>query len=307
MAETLLPTQNQGGLFTDPIKEASTQFWKEAGELMYDGPPPSDGMVHHYTSLEAALSIIEDQKIWSSSIAYLNDAHEMICAMNVLNYLLKYKSRTFENVNATLLLNRLEDQLKSIAIQATFVVSLCDDGDLLGQWRGYGAGVSIAFDSEKLNTTFNSSKLHKVTYSPNDQSEILDALIISFSTWLDEQKHEPDYNTIEEETINMLRGYFENIAAKMKNVAFETENEWRIITRRNTYGLSEYPEVHFRMIKHGIVPYLILEPIEGLLPITRVTVAPNAPPTTEFALDALLGKKGYVNVKISRSSIPFRD
>ncbi len=307
MAETPLTDPTLGDLFEREISPASGQFWDESGELMADRPLPTDGLVHHYTSIEVAILIVEGQELWPSNIAYLNDSTELVCARNVLKYLLSSQSRTRDNQNAAELLKKLDEKIGTEFVHSTFVLSFCDNGDLLGQWRGYGGGVSIAFDGLEIGSIFEETNLVKVIYSAFQQIQILDSLIMSFSTYLDGQKQKEGYNVLETETISFLRLYFENIAAKMKNEAFAEESEWRILTTRRGVDISQHPEVHFRTKNKGALPYLKIQPKDGLLPIKGITLSPNAHSSAESIFNALLYKKGYRGYFIKKSVIPFRD
>ena len=233
-------------LFESELMSATSQFWEETGALMADRPFPDNGLVHHYTSIDAAISIIENQELFSSNIAYLNDSNELICAKNVLSHLPGLETRTKHIPDSTEFIKSLIEKIENEYIYASFVASFCDNGDLLGQWRGYGGGVSIAFDGQELDTKFESTSLVKIKYEFGEQQTILDNLIVSALSWLDEHSENADYAYIKSRLTSYIRVAFEHIASKMKNIAFAEENEWRLVTRRSgNLDLIENPEVFF--------------------------------------------------------------
>lgn len=281
-------------------------FWSDARAAMADFPLPADGCVAHYTSLESAISIIENQALWASNIAFMNDAQEVQCAHNVLSYLQTVPSRIKDEPGAKELVDQLRASFNTYNPAPTHVVSFCDDDDTLGQWRGYGGGVSISFDANALNTCFGGALLAKVVYSPQEQMHILDSLITSVNRFLMHRVGQDNFDELSAEAFSTLRIYFENIAAKMKNVAFEGEREWRVVFRKFT-AMTERPEVKFRTRGKNIVPYVELRPQDGLLPIRGITLAPSSSAQVAWALSALLLKKGYANCQVRHSVIPFRD
>jgi hypothetical protein len=58
-------------LFSQVAAQSMRQFWVEAGQAMADYPRPISGKIYHYTDISAAMSIIENQVLWSSNIAFL--------------------------------------------------------------------------------------------------------------------------------------------------------------------------------------------------------------------------------------------
>ncbi len=208
------------------------------------------------------------------------------------------------NELATQLLSKIENEF----VHSSFVTSFCDDGDLLGQWRGYGGGVSIAFDAKALNAACGAqTTLVKVMYEPEGQVEILDSMIISGSSWLSAKKGEKDFEFFKDEILKRLQVYFENISAQMKNASFRDEREWRLLTTRPLGDLNAPPEVHFRAREKAISPYVELNPVNGKLPIRGIILSPNCHSTASACFEAMLAKHGYEDAFVNFSEIPYRD
>jgi hypothetical protein len=159
MNDTSTTSELTADLF-DPLTGAMDAFWEESREELLGNPFPGEGLVHHYTTVEAAISIIKSQSLWSTNIAFLNDFNERICASNVLRRMIHEveKCRIFADKEANELATQLLSKIENEFVHSSFVTSFCDDGDLLGQWRGYGGGVSIAFDAKALNASFRDER-----------------------------------------------------------------------------------------------------------------------------------------------------
>ncbi|PYQ26981.1 MAG: hypothetical protein DMF56_21765 [Acidobacteria bacterium] len=108
----------------------------------YRDVPPVPPIVYHYTSLAAALKIIETGKLWGSNLRYSNDPSEAEYGKHLLDDVL--------NQDRHLSLQGLR---KGIAELDTYAVSLSADGDLLPQWRAYcrnGRGVAVGVEFDTL-------------------------------------------------------------------------------------------------------------------------------------------------------------
>ena len=115
-----------------------------------------------------------------------------------------------------------------------FVVSFCMEGDLLSQWRGYGmpgSAYSIGFKTLKLVENRKSlvSHLHCCQYYDKESYyKIIDDLI--------SEVFEKSLNTIEH--ANHFIVEFLNLAISMKFQCFQSENEWRLVSRPITFDDS---------------------------------------------------------------------
>jgi Protein of unknown function (DUF2971) len=112
-----------------------------------------------------------------------------------------------------------------------YVVSFCDMGDLLSQWREYGdrgAGFSIAFDFEKLSVLFgDGTSVLKITYDPAVQREILSATIEQY--WSVLLRWEKKCRGIAERCPIELASLLLTEFAAFKNPGFKEEQEWRVV------------------------------------------------------------------------------
>ena len=158
-------------------------------------------LLYHYCSIEAFTSIMKSKSIMLSDITKSNDSTELIS-------LLIEMKKQYVNDSDKASLDEIIDGIKTVAICWAFCLS--EEGNLLSQWRGYGAdgaGFSIGFDENTMNKyfpcksnsfeidlikmdyTFDFSQLHNM--GPNESK--LFALCKSFeiknSAFAEEQEH----------------------------------------------------------------------------------------------------------------------
>jgi hypothetical protein len=100
-------------------------------------------VLYHYTSAQGLLGIIQTREIWATNVLYLNDSSELSDAAEFLTSELgSTPSRAWDDDGLASM--TLSSYSKDASVDH-FVVSFCEDGNLLSQWRGYGAsGTSYA-------------------------------------------------------------------------------------------------------------------------------------------------------------------
>jgi hypothetical protein len=108
------------------------------------------GLLYHYTDLAGLTGIIESRKLWATHIRCLNDESEFRYGRQLLGSNVESIRAEFQDTYAVKV---VFDSAVALAVAPTsldtFVASLCEDGDNLGQWRGYG-GFAIGFRRESL-------------------------------------------------------------------------------------------------------------------------------------------------------------
>jgi hypothetical protein len=130
--------------------------------LSYFFEQPIHNTFYHYTTTNAALSIIKDKKIWATALPGLNDRNE-------INYF-KTLYRSLYSNNSQL------SEIKEIK-QAyyNYAISMSEIEDSLTQWRLYGndgRGVCLAFQFTKPNINGYNQKFGKVNYGSNSVNQI---------------------------------------------------------------------------------------------------------------------------------------
>jgi hypothetical protein len=303
-------TDNNGSSedFSQMASEMTSRFWESSAPLMTPKPSDFDNfIIFHYTNLSAAINIIENQEIWATNIGFLNDEHELVCAQNVFINTVRDKDYREKNEFYLPFCDELEEKIRNELTHQSYVVSFCEHGDSLGQWRGYGSGVSIGFNAKEMMSFCEEIRLVKVLYDPTIQSQITKNLISSFCEYLILNKKSLNYDERRKEAVRLANNYHNFTASQMKNASFQEEMEWRIV-RNRPFGLnpSENPEVLFREKNGFIAPYIKMKPKSGRLPIKGIFMSPNSHPTLKYSLEELLRKNGYTEAPVLKSKIPFK-
>jgi hypothetical protein len=299
----------------------------------YTQPPPPP--LYHYTNAAGLVGILDSGSLWASAIGHSNDPREIACAFDVARPILTELAAQpeFQKRNQHLLMSVLEQFFENPErpTQDGFAVSFCAKPDLLSQWRAYGdeGGFSLeiyplarAFvpgpDSEAMNLVLLRSAVgsriivQKINYDPNEQQAEFRQRLIATSRLLDEVTEElPDADATAVVATLLTTSLIEWVYS-VKDVAFTEEQEWRLICLPdidhfyggNTY--KHYGAVKTRVRNGVIVPYVVLEPIEGLLPIKSVTCGPALHPNlTKKAVALALESKKYGS-DVHQSRVPLR-
>lgn len=194
-------------------------------------PPPR--ILWHYTGTAGLEGIVSSGKFWASHVRYLNDASEFDYGRALIEEVLNQQGEK----NPALAEMMRRDAGFGNPIEhgpEPFVVCFCEDGDLLSQWRGYGAGGgahSLGLRTEAVVPLLprQHTELRQVVYDRSTQLDLVNATV---SAWL--EAIEPDLvensnPPIPLEAIFALRVALLEHHLCFKNPAFAEEKEWRLI------------------------------------------------------------------------------
>lgn len=294
---------------------------------------PYRGTIYHYTSADGISGIIDNHEIWMSNTAFMNDTTELKMLQNAGAI---FKDSDFANDTVRHEWRELERRRFNGNRQTDYyMASFSRKKDLLEQWRAYG-NFCIGFDARKLAVR-KRVFLYGCLYTENDIRRW-----VSKKEKIDEWKGLGD----DKEKRNGTYNLFYVASMKYKNKHFKSEREIRLIafSHHNWFNKNS-PEIyedelpiHFR--RHPVygfpVPYVKFfiehenndstkrmketekemkerklreEGIKRrkLLPITEVIVGPMAHQTeAKAACQILLSERGYKNVRVTESDIPYR-
>lgn len=289
--------------------------------------------IYHYTSADGITGIIDKHEIWMSNTAFMNDTTELKMLQNTQAI---FKDSDFTNDAVR---HAWHEMLKRQRFNEDrhidyYMASFSKKKNLLEQWRAYG-NFCIGFDAKQLGIR-RRVFLYSCLYNENDiRKWILKKEKIDKWNGItdDKEKRNAAYNLL----------YVASM--KYKNKHFTSEKEVRLVTTSHhkwSYPNSSkmYEDdlpIHFR--RHPMygfpVPYVKFfiaqdssdntkkvketerqmkerklkeEGIKGrkLLPITEVIVGPMAhQKEAKVACEILLAERGYKNVRVSVSSIPY--
>lgn len=295
---------------------------------------PYRGTIYHYTSAEGITGIIDKHEIWMSNTAFMNDTTELNMLQNA-EVIFKHSDFSIDAVRQEwheLLERRRFNENRQADY---YMASFSRQKDSLEQWRAYG-NFCIGFDARKLAVR-KRVFLYSCLYTENDIRRW-----VLKKEKIDEWKSLGD----DKERRNGAYNLFYAASMKYKNKHFRNEREVRLIaSSHHNWFCKNSPEmfeddlpIHFR--RHPVygfpVPYVkfFIEyeshgnterkketeqemkerklKEEGttprkLLPITEVIVGPMAHQTeAKTACQILLSERGYKNVRVTESSIPYR-
>lgn len=212
-------------------------------------------MYYHYTNIKALYNIILNQKVWFSSLAFMNDETEGFDLHTVLTEVLQLKygsdkcKNTLELIDST-----IETHLR---FQMLFSATTLKDD--ISQWRAYtqlGQGVCIEFENGFIKD--RKAKKVKCLYSFNHKKQAiindktLKANDITINRLLGTQNGIEEYVSSIVETL-----------ARFKNESFKPEQEVRwvislkglidpsanLLYRPHRLGLTTYQEVNVNLDK----------------------------------------------------------
>lgn len=288
--------------------------------------------LYHYTDAKGLLGILTNKSFWATDINFLNDAMELKYASDLINRIFDAKmSANDEGLKEFLEHSKLYLKLHSSSMNA-YVTCFCEKGNLLSQWRAYGAsgaGYSIGVISKSLKgkdregpgAPVIETRLRKIIYTKDVQERLVTETIDRFCDLLLrilEETDEDRKGSVINEFANYLPAELSEYLYCFKSPVFEEEQEWRVI--HTVLNYRPYDEdndtLKFRASGGNVIPYIELEfaaPTQPLVargyPISSVTFGPSLhPDVTERSLYVLLDSTlGIGNgVSISNSDIPLR-
>ncbi|WBP92800.1 DUF2971 domain-containing protein [Mycolicibacterium neoaurum] len=282
---------------------------------------------YHYTDVHGLRGIIDRAELWGTHTAFLNDSQELAYGVEVLAQLVNRRASEMnlftQGENGTRrmhpmvsLWQSMDASIKGLKDQlaydlAPFVSCLSRSRDQLSQWRGYGrgGGYAIRFNSNKLCDSIRQvdSDRRDVVGGPKPVIERVayvkqnfkDHIEIAVAKFLREITVEDiDYEVAHAAFVDTVI----DLASRMKDRAFQEEQETRIICRgRETFhspssNLGLIPRVTLRF-KRSAVREVIVGPSE-YADVRRLSVE-------RYLKEHPSGK--YAHVKVTSSAIPYRD
>jgi hypothetical protein len=246
-------------------------------------------------------------------------------AHSIIQQILEEKAEAEDHLAAKELLFRARHAINpNDGMYQYFVISFCEDEDLLSQWREYsnrGGGYALGFDTriiEELADPSPALTLRRVIYDHDQQrtqiSATIDAVLTELKHLVRPTADVESANRIIPYFVMFLRDHLSEYHFSFKNLAFREEKEWRLILQTN-FGAREtvLRDMQFRASGGIAVPYvpigLMSEPVErgGRLPITKIVFGPTVDSQrAEHSLRDALDKYGYPSASIASSQVPLR-
>ena len=271
----------------DLLKAQTKAMWP----YFLPGAPDIPATLYHYTNAAGLLGILKSKSLWASDLQFLNDRSELVYGHKLI---LDYLSKQPEPIAAALVRNKSRMPQGYARI---YVVSFCEHGDLLSQWRGYSRlqdGYSIALRSSSLKACKNVFPI-KLIYDVQEQEATVANLFGTVRN-LFSQIDLPEEQATE---LIQLADYIMFAAAfRMKDNSIAAENEWRLVA-----GLESGYTEHFRVVDGHFVPYVkIAFDAAGLVEVRQ---GPGSYREANVgALERLLAAELFKNTNVVKSPVP---
>ncbi|WP_172651147.1 DUF2971 domain-containing protein [Rhodococcus opacus] len=282
-------------------------------------------LLYHYTSADALLSILQNQVLWATDTRYLNDTRELRHgSASMINALRRAANQfnpgpkktvtdaqTAQAVTLRFTAKTLADGelFEKNQLGDAYIACFCEDGDQLGQWRGYGAnggGFAIGFQTDALETLAHElqpdgdtryiapvGKPQQVIYNPKEIKQRCKDVVASILAF------GPNADPFGTGGFDAYRICLPHLAF-MKHEAFAHEKEWRVLLINNAKR-----NLKFRSGPIGVIPYIEME--FGHRAVKEVVVGPGPhPQLRKQAVDQLLETAGYKDVRVRLSEVPYR-
>jgi Protein of unknown function (DUF2971) len=283
-------------------------------------------LLYHYTTADGLIGIINSRKMWASNISYLNDSSELSYASGLVRAVLFNKKDHTDSEVLREFIDRAEFTFNEFDwLSDVYITCFCEDGDLLSQWRGYGAmggGYAIGFEAKLLEDCTplreaSTLRLRRAMYDENVQVDFIKTTINETCDLLLRI-----VNAIIPYNVRAIRdviarfcGFLWDALSEFlfcfKHPTFAEEKEWRLAYKTSDYTYVDL--VKFRGSRGSIIPYIELDlslthqTETTRLPINNIIHGPTLNPLlTEKSLRLLLMNKCVPLPEISSSSVPFR-
>jgi hypothetical protein len=266
--------------------------------------------ISHYTTLEGMKGIVESGCLWASNAAFLNDKVELSHALAASKQVIRKLSSDKAFEKWELALKEIFEKLTTSGIPDTYVACFCKSDDNLSQWRGYGGttqGISLTFSRSKLAARLkkDGAEFHQVLYSHYSTAAKLKSALKNEVSDLADLDKIIGGSDEEENNIDLYRRV-SALLPRFKHLGFKDEKEWRFIIQRE---IAER-DLCFRVSNNKIVPYIKVGSggeANSPLPLTSVRIGPGADQElTMQSVRTFLSAKGYTDVDVDASEIPFR-
>jgi len=273
-----------------------------------------DGLLYHYTDLNALTSILSNHDLWLTNSRYSNDEHEITHGYQVARSIIKQKRDNSDNAEYKEFCDNVNKMLNEPP-QGVYICCFCEKDNLLSQWRSYGengSGISIGFDPYGF-TRFTGPdlppqeiglmRLWKVFYKDEVKNDIIEkALDLNFEKYNNESQ-----TSLAKKAAEAIHFFMPTF----KDKDFAEENERRLIFTPSK-ECQVMPAYRYR--REMLVPYYSLQSLISQvtqstdpLPVKSITVGPGIrKEINQESIEMMLPQHGYDDVSVMVSDTPYR-
>lgn len=192
--------------------------------------------LHHYTTTSGLTGIVGATSLWASDVRYMNDSSELTYAAEVIAD--EVKAVLSEGLGEALGDDRAQEFVNPFEFPeiVPFAACLCEDGDLLSQWRGYGSSAgafSLGFDLRAYSEGGMppNTLLRKVVYSVTEQRAVVRRAVEAWGHAVRAALEEADErrDVYPYPALWVIQNLLLEPHLCFKDPAFREEHEWRLI------------------------------------------------------------------------------
>ena len=272
--------------------------------------PTNISTLWHYTTFTSFQKIIESGTIRASEMSFLNDSTEYWHVNQVLHAVLKRLRSSRPDLMGLidLVLNGMPPENYRNTVQI-YTFCMCAYGDLLSQWRAYGAhgnGVSIGFDIQEMRgiikPPYNLNPCGYLSESGAEIEDLCEKMLNDLRVEINKNGAEY-FNKFMRELLMLIKIR----APFMKNIGFFEENEWRLAYFGG--GIDSVDDEIFFAREHcfSVARSLNVKTESGLLPISKVIIGPSDfSNRSRQVVDEFLNRNNYSDVDVRVSNLPYR-
>ncbi len=271
--------------------------------------------LYHYTTADGLLGVLTKRHLWATDASYLNDRTEGKHAHALMQLAYDAKRKHASPIVQALTTRSIGPSLDGFITH--YVTCFCEHGDLLSQWRGYGArggGYAVRFKFPPIGPPLANIRFRKVIYKADTQRHFIESILGIASTALEAETTG--------QTLEQARGVIAAASAfvadfmtefeiSFKDPSFAEEHEWRAI--QTVYGPAVDDHLKFRVGNGQIVPYRELDltdkagVLTGQLPIHQIMIGPTLDQgLTHKAIRNLCYQQKLSFCEIKSSGVPLR-
>ena len=277
----------------------------------------------HYTSAEAAISIIDKQQLWLRHITLMNDFSEFSYGVekvstwgHINRNALDQLSQKFLNFDFFRMFSFVDQSFWQNVKFNTYALSLSEhpieenDHGRLSMWRSYGksGGVALVMKPNFINQDDMNSSVYPLParyWTMEKVTHFFDGLLVSMQSYLASK------SSVGPEDVQNISYQFLLLLCSLKHPAFTEEREWRLVanTERLGTGLISESLENIRGIPQKILKFDISNSQKYNLSnmLERVIVGPH--PAAKEIAEAIETKLSMNNFSspVILSDIPFRE
>jgi hypothetical protein len=273
----------------------------------------------HYTTGNGALGILGSASFRATHIKFLNDSKEYHYARDQIANGIESSLRTWRGMpldtGYTTLVREIlhasaSELQRSLRVDDAppdiYVVCFCIEGDLVDQWKSYGAegfGYSIGFRTEQLAKIAN-CRLVTINYGKTTLDKVINRCMEHSAQVIREYVRKDYIDALKDSFLTFLKDFVNAISPAFKHEGFRRENEVRLVISGN-----DPPKKRGFVLKGSIVtPFWDISLGDDFSPaIEKIIVGPGSyANVAEAGLLSYLSATSLPSVTVQRSTQPYR-